>query len=441
MSQSITINKYYKELQNGTEIILSLSGHKALAFACPLNKGGKGVVNKVLEVVKETLRADMSELFPIFSFYAIVATFQELRSRYMPVLEEKEGLGFVVKTSSTGKKEFPIFVDDSQDRTIATHEAAVVFCYELSTEINVDYNTIENCTINLSKALHQALAVNNSSSVSSSRHSSGSSSSSEPDSVTSFVVSKPTTLLGIYKIHRGYASHKWDGYFKVYEEEFSRVRDHKCGSGGKCIRLLEIGVYSGGNLQVMKKYFGPNSEIVGLDIDPTVCELQLGDGIYTYCFDQSDRLQLQQLATERPFDIVVDDGSHHNADVIHSFISLFGSLNPGGLYIVEDTHTAYMPVYGGGLRNPGSAVEFFKFWVDCLSILTAKVDVSELGEANAELADTLCYWIESVKFVDSMVVVRKLETRKEALGWVCTGDAHLKDGGCEREKIFRTRHL
>ena len=37
------------------------------------------------------------------------------------------------------------------------------------------------------------------------------------------------------------------------------------------------------------------------------------------------------------FDIILDDGSHKNKDVIKSFELLFPLMNDGGLYIVEDT--------------------------------------------------------------------------------------------------------
>ena len=37
------------------------------------------------------------------------------------------------------------------------------------------------------------------------------------------------------------------------------------------------------------------------------------------------------------FDIILDDGSHSNKDVINSFELLFPLLNDNGLYIVEDT--------------------------------------------------------------------------------------------------------
>ncbi len=37
------------------------------------------------------------------------------------------------------------------------------------------------------------------------------------------------------------------------------------------------------------------------------------------------------------FDIIIDDGSHMNRDVIKSFELLFPLLNDNGIYIVEDT--------------------------------------------------------------------------------------------------------
>ena len=47
-------------------------------------------------------------------------------------------------------------------------------------------------------------------------------------------------------------------------------------------------------------------------------------------------------------DIVLDDGSHNMKDIIVSLESLFPMLNDGGVYMIEDLHTAYWRKFGGG---------------------------------------------------------------------------------------------
>jgi len=182
---------------------------------------------------------------------------------------------------------------------------------------------------------------------------------------------------------------------------------------------------------------------VGLDISPKVCELQLGDGIDLHCFDQADQTRLRQLASTEFFDIVIDDGSHAQSDVISSFSVLFELLAPGGLYVVEDTHTSYLPDYKGGLRRPNTSVEFFKFWTDCLTLITVHENVLAMGDPNAELTELLCHWIDSIKFVDSMVVIRKRKSRKTPLELISTGDLHhtRDEWGFRRETRRRTLTL
>ncbi len=72
-----------------------------------------------------------------------------------------------------------------------------------------------------------------------------------------------------------------------------------------------------------------------------------------------------------PFGIVVDDGSHINAHVIRSFGILFPLLSERGIYVVEDTQTAYWGGKYGG-RPPGDAsaptsMNFLKSLVDGLN--------------------------------------------------------------------------
>jgi len=54
--------------------------------------------------------------------------------------------------------------------------------------------------------------------------------------------------------------HKWHHYFDIYSRYFERYRDRP-------ITMLEIGVFRGGSLRMWKKYFHPDSTIVGIDVD------------------------------------------------------------------------------------------------------------------------------------------------------------------------------
>ena len=63
-------------------------------------------------------------------------------------------------------------------------------------------------------------------------------------------------------------------------------------------------------------------------------------------------------------DVVLDDGSHIGRHQRTSFDVLFPLLQDGGHYIIEDMHTAYWPVFEGGLKRKGTADEFLKDKLD-----------------------------------------------------------------------------
>lgn len=150
--------------------------------------------------------------------------------------------------------------------------------------------------------------------------------------------------------------HKWMHYFDIYERHLRRFV-------GKAPRVLEIGVHGGGSLAMWRAFFGPESAIVGLDIDPA-CARFAGDGIAVVIGSQDDRSVLRALVADHgPFDVVIDDGSHINAHMIRSFETLYDTLDAHGLYLVEDVHTSYLPKYGGALGGD-SFIEFVKGKID-----------------------------------------------------------------------------
>jgi cephalosporin hydroxylase len=148
-----------------------------------------------------------------------------------------------------------------------------------------------------------------------------------------------------------YGTDKWGAhrYAAHYARHFGHLRQKK-------IILLEIGIggwenpqHGGGSLRMWRRYF-PNAQIVGLDYyDKSPHEEKR---IRIYRGDQSDEKVLQKIVDEvgRP-DIIIDDGSHHNRHVLKSFEVLFPQLADDGMYVVEDTQTAYWPDEGGSSDN------------------------------------------------------------------------------------------
>jgi demethylmacrocin O-methyltransferase len=192
---------------------------------------------------------------------------------------------------------------------------------------------------------------------------------------------------------------KWGAhwYTQHYQRYFLPLKDER-------LNILEIGVggyalsdAGGASLRMWKAYFR-NSRIVGIDIH-NKSHLSESRIDVRQC-DQTDSDALLDLNREYGgFDIIIDDGSHVNDDVIKTFQLLFPLLRKDGIYIVEDTQTAYWPTWGGGIGSPKTSMSFFKNLADGLNHVEypiANYKPSYFDEHIVEIA-----------FFHNLVVVRK----------------------------------
>jgi hypothetical protein len=116
---------------------------------------------------------------------------------------------------------------------------------------------------------------------------------------------------------------------------------------------------------------------------------------------QSDPAFLRAVVKEMGgIDIVLDDGSHIASDQLASFKTLFPMLSDGGLYVVEDVHSAYWRSFGGGLRRRGSFIEVAKDLVDGMHAWYFR----RHAPSRATIAKTE---VAAVCFYDSIVVIQK----------------------------------
>ena len=59
-------------------------------------------------------------------------------------------------------------------------------------------------------------------------------------------------------------------YFQIYDELFTPYKNKK-------ITFVEVGVLDGGSLQIWKKFFGPESRIIGIDLNPECKKFECDD--------------------------------------------------------------------------------------------------------------------------------------------------------------------
>jgi lipopolysaccharide biosynthesis glycosyltransferase len=97
----------------------------------------------------------------------------------------------------------------------------------------------------------------------------------------------------------------------------------------------------GASLRMWRDYF-PNAHIFGCDI--LVSVLFKEDRITTFQVDQSNEASLNDITTftGNDIDLIIDDGSHIKEHMIVSFNTLWKSVKPGGLYIIEDIHFSFL---------------------------------------------------------------------------------------------------
>jgi hypothetical protein len=127
---------------------------------------------------------------------------------------------------------------------------------------------------------------------------------------------------------------KWRHYFDVYHRHLNKFRQRKD------LVVLEIGIYSGGSLDMWRSYFGSAAQIYGLDIEPT-CRAYESRGIHILIGDQADRGFWQRVLSDGTLpapDIVIDDGGHTPEQQRVTLEELLPHMRPGGVYICEDIH-------------------------------------------------------------------------------------------------------
>jgi len=202
--------------------------------------------------------------------------------------------------------------------------------------------------------------------------------------------------------------HKWTHYFTIYRAVFeARRRDR--------LRILEIGVLNGSSLKLWKRYFShPETLIVGVDI-LEACRVYdaPAEGIRVRIGSQADPAFLAEVVREfGPFDLIIDDGSHHSSHMIASFNHLFlDGLRDDGIYFVEDLHANYW------LPWRDSQKSFLDLCKELVELMHAHYRVAGPAELFIEKASDqveslsvprITAMIREIRFFDSMVAIYKM---------------------------------
>lgn len=214
---------------------------------------------------------------------------------------------------------------------------------------------------------------------------------------------------------RKFNSDKYDHYFDIYDHLFGHLYDQD-------ITYVEIGVQNGGSLETSSKLFGKHSKIIGVDIDP-VCKLLEQKGLAQKIIigSQTDHSCLEEIRSAAPaIDILIDDGSHIQYDMIVTFINLFPIIKDNGIYIIEDTHTNYSPQHQNSFFGIG-LYDYFKGLSERLNLdfidpelRKNRYKIPREERAFIHKSQDISSQIFSIEFFDSIIAIRKRE-KKEPL--------------------------
>jgi hypothetical protein len=130
----------------------------------------------------------------------------------------------------------------------------------------------------------------------------------------------------------------------VYDNYFEQIETKDS------IKILEIGVSTGGSIETTAKYFEDHQDItvVGLEYNPAaktftwdtdnIC-IEIGNAELEDTFKEIQRKHGQ-------FDIVIDDGGHTNLQQLSCLLACQTLLKPEGVLIVEDVQCSYLGEFG-----------------------------------------------------------------------------------------------
>lgn len=144
----------------------------------------------------------------------------------------------------------------------------------------------------------------------------------------------PSEIADLFYSHSGRPINKWTHYLEHYDRYFAPFKRAP-------VRMLEIGVFKGGSLELWRRYFGSDAIIYGIDIDPA-CADEVEAPNQVRIGSQADPAFLASVVAEMGgVELILDDGSHKGHHIITSFRTLFPLLSDGGLYVIEDMHDDY----------------------------------------------------------------------------------------------------
>ena len=121
-------------------------------------------------------------------------------------------------------------------------------------------------------------------------------------------------------------------YFPAYQRSLAQF------IGRSEVPVVEVGVESGGSLEMWRSVLGPGARLYGVDVSAaTKVHEHADERTWIFVGDQADPRFWAEFRRRVPrVDILIDDGGHTPEQQITTFGEMFAHLSPGGVYITED---------------------------------------------------------------------------------------------------------
>ena len=154
----------------------------------------------------------------------------------------------------------------------------------------------------------------------------------------------------------------------------------------------------------------PNATVYGVDISAKIVNrFRYEERMVVEKVDQSDRQQLIEYSKKGPWRIIIDDGSHVTSHQNKTFEILWDQVEPGGYYVVEDTHTSYASFT---LDKSARTHDAVNIWMDSKETLMQRM--LRLTDEVCERSVSSKYHreVEYVRFSLGLVIIKKREEPK-----------------------------
>lgn len=170
--------------------------------------------------------------------------------------------------------------------------------------------------------------------------------------------------------------------------------------------MAELGIFSGGSLEMWQNIFGPGLRLWGLDLALSTKQYEADDKsgrTKIFNMDQTDESAWSKFKELVPkLDILIDDGCHLQHCQKATFDNILEHIAPGGVFLSEDISDAGQP--GQPPRKDADLSKTFLSHVDPI--------LRKIHYAGSHIQDTL----DSVHYYPYLLVIEKREVSLKRAG-------------------------